>query len=107
MEEADSSLYLSSASLDGVRSLFFLPETLGFFVSNHLPLGVFSRHHFELLDSNETLGFDTIESRLEGVNRRNLKFTNFKHALCPGLVLELNRSVKDSSPCLELFNQCR
>jgi hypothetical protein len=47
-----------------------------------------------------------IESRLEGVNRRNLKFTNFKHTLRPGLALELNRSAEDSSPCLELLNQC-
>jgi hypothetical protein len=46
------------------------------------------------------------ESRLEGVNRRNLKFINFKHALRPGLALELNRSSKDSSLCLELLNQC-
>jgi hypothetical protein len=46
------------------------------------------------------------ESRLEGVNRRNLKFTNFKHILRPGLALEMNQSLKDSSPCLELLNQC-
>jgi hypothetical protein len=39
------------------------------------------------------------ESRLEGVNRRNLKIINFEHALCPGLVLELIRSAEDSSPC--------
>jgi hypothetical protein len=29
-----------------------------------------------------------IESRLEGVNRRNLKIINFECALCPRLVLE-------------------
>jgi hypothetical protein len=46
------------------------------------------------------------ESRLEGVIRRNLKFTNFKHALRPGLALKLNQSSEDSSPCLELLNQC-
>jgi hypothetical protein len=40
------------------------------------------------------------------VNRRKLKFKNFKHALRPGLALGLNRSMKDSSPCLELLNQC-
>jgi hypothetical protein len=28
-----------------------------------------------------------------------LKFTNFKHALCPGLVLEIIRSAEDSYPC--------
>jgi hypothetical protein len=47
-----------------------------------------------------------IESRLEGVNRRNLKIINFEHALCPSLVLEINRSVEDISPCQELLNQC-
>jgi hypothetical protein len=38
------------------------------------------------------------KSCLEGVNRQNLKFMNFKHALCLGLVLEIIRSAKDSSP---------
>jgi uncharacterized membrane protein len=33
-----------------------------------------------------------IESRLEGVNRRNLKIINFEHALHPGLGLEINYS---------------
>jgi hypothetical protein len=33
-----------------------------------------------------------IESRLEGVDRWNLKFTNFKHNYKLGLVLELNPS---------------
>jgi hypothetical protein len=33
---------------------------------------------------------DTIESRLKGVNRRNLKIINFEHALHPGLGLEIN-----------------
>ena len=36
-----------------------------------------------------------IESRLEGVNRANLKFTNFKHNYKPGLALELNSSPKE------------
>ena len=31
-----------------------------------------------------------IESRLEGVNRRNLKIINFKHALQLGLGLEIH-----------------
>jgi hypothetical protein len=31
-----------------------------------------------------------IESRLEGVNRRNLKIINFEHALYLGLGLEIN-----------------
>jgi hypothetical protein len=30
------------------------------------------------------------KSRLEGVNRRNLKIINFEHALHPGLGLEIN-----------------
>jgi hypothetical protein len=46
------------------------------------------------------------ESRLEGVNRQNLKFTNFEHALCSGSVLEIIRSVEDCSSCYELLNQC-
>jgi hypothetical protein len=29
------------------------------------------------------------DSRLEGVNRRNLKIINFEHALYPRLVLEI------------------
>jgi hypothetical protein len=40
-----------------------------------LPLGVISRHHFEWLDSNEVPALIPIESRLEGVDRRKLKFT--------------------------------
>jgi hypothetical protein len=36
-----------------------------------------------------------IESRLEGVNRRNLKFTNLSTHYKPGLVLELNSSPKE------------
>jgi hypothetical protein len=50
--------------------------------------------------------YSILESRLEGVNRRNLKFTNFKRVLRPGLALELNRSTEDNSPCLEFINQC-
>jgi hypothetical protein len=38
------------------------------------------------------------ESRLRGgVNRRNLKFINFKHTLRSGLALELNSSQKNVS----------
>jgi hypothetical protein len=33
-----------------------------------------------------------IESRLEGVNRQNLKIINFEHTLHPGLGLEINNS---------------
>jgi hypothetical protein len=38
-----------------------------------------------------------IESRLEGggVNRRKLKFTNFKHNYKPGLALEIKPSPKE------------
>jgi hypothetical protein len=31
-----------------------------------------------------------IKSHLEGVNRQNLKITNFEHTLYPGLGLEIN-----------------
>jgi hypothetical protein len=48
----------------------------------------------------------TTESHLEGMNRRSLKFINFKHALRSGLALELNQSTDDSSACLELLNEC-
>jgi hypothetical protein len=34
-------------------------------------------------------------SRLEGVNRRNLKFTNLNTHYKPGLALELNSSLKE------------
>jgi hypothetical protein len=44
-----------------------------------------------------------IESHLEGVNRRNLKFINFKHAIRLGLALELNRSAEDCFSCYELL----
>jgi hypothetical protein len=37
------------------------------------------------------------KSCLEGVNRRNLKFINFKHTLRLGLALELNSSQKNVS----------
>jgi hypothetical protein len=62
-----------------------------------------------LLDFNYLVNYRYIkitESRLKGVNRRNLKFTNFKRALRSGLALELNRGSKDSFPCLKLLNQC-
>jgi hypothetical protein len=36
-----------------------------------------------------------IESRLEGVNKRNLKFINLSTHYKPGLVLELNPSPKE------------
>jgi hypothetical protein len=49
---------------------------------------------------------ETVESRLEGVNRRNLKIINFKHALYPGLVLEIIHSAEDRFSCYELLNQC-
>jgi hypothetical protein len=47
------------------------------------------------------------ESRLEGVNRRNLKIINFEHALYLGLALEIIQSAEDSSYCYELLNHCR
>ena len=36
-----------------------------------------------------------IESRLEGVNRANLKFTKFKHNYKPRLALELKSSPRE------------
>jgi hypothetical protein len=36
-----------------------------------------------------------VESRLEGVNRRKLKFTNIKHNYKPRLTLEINSSLKE------------
>jgi hypothetical protein len=36
-----------------------------------------------------------IESRIEGVNRWNLKFTNFKHNYKPGLALEIKSSPRE------------
>jgi hypothetical protein len=65
---------------------------------------------YEELNSHVTNFYKRIfgqgKSRLEGMNRRNLKIMNFEHALCPGLALELNRSVEDSSPYYKLLNQC-
>jgi hypothetical protein len=53
MEEEDSSLFLLPDSLERV-----LPELCGFVAGHNLPLGMISRHHFELLDSNEATGSD-------------------------------------------------
>jgi hypothetical protein len=53
---------------------------------------MFSLHHFELLDSNEVSVLIPIESRLEGVNRRNLKIINFEHELHLGLGLEISNN---------------
>jgi hypothetical protein len=43
------------------RSLFAVLPSRGFWLiaGDHLPLGVFSQHDFELLDSNEAPGSDT------------------------------------------------
>jgi hypothetical protein len=35
------------------------PRACSLFVGYNLPLGMISRHHFELLDSNEAPGSDT------------------------------------------------
>jgi hypothetical protein len=72
------------------------PRACGLVTVGHdLPLGVISRHHFEWLDSNKVSVLIPIESRLEGVNRRKLKFTNFKHNYKPGLALEIKLSPKE------------
>jgi hypothetical protein len=56
---------------------------------------VISRHHFELVRLfNEALALIPIESRLEEVNRQNLKFITLNTHYKPGLALELNSSSK-------------
>jgi hypothetical protein len=68
----------------------------GLLAGFHLPLGGCSRHHFELLDSNEVPGFDTNwKSPRGGVDRRNLKIINLSTHYKPGLVLEINSSLKE------------
>jgi hypothetical protein len=42
------------------------PRACGLVAGHDLPLGVISRHHFELLNSNEAPPLIPIESRLEG-----------------------------------------
>ena len=65
------------------------PRACGLVAGPDLPLGGCSRHHFERLGSNEASALIPIETRLEGVNRANLKFANFKHNYKPGLALEI------------------
>jgi hypothetical protein len=49
-----------------------------------------------------------IESRLEGgVNRRKLKFTNFKHNYKPRLALEINSSPKERVKTMICFTEVR
>jgi hypothetical protein len=59
--------------------------------SFHLPLGGASRHHFELLDSNEAPTLIPIESRLEGggglAKSKNYKL---KHTLQAGVSVRMN-----------------
>jgi hypothetical protein len=71
---------------------FFLIQILGItlFPSQHLSFGVFSRHHFELLNCNEASGFDTNWKSSRGVIRLNLKIINFEDTLHPGVGLEIN-----------------
>jgi hypothetical protein len=71
--------------------------------NNHVKTRLFETYRREYKNFVQ-LARETKSRLEEGVNRRNLKFTNFKHALRPGLVLELNRSTEDSSPCQELLN---
>jgi hypothetical protein len=49
---------------------------------------------------------DPIESRLEGVNRRNLKIINFEHTLYPGLELEINNSGLGVQKIVPLATSC-
>jgi hypothetical protein len=48
-----------------------------------------------------------VESRLEGVNRQNLKFTNIKHALHLRLGLETNRVKINTNEHDDLFPEVR
>jgi hypothetical protein len=51
--------------------------------------------------------FRIVESRLEGVNRRKLKFTNFKHNYKPGLALEIKSSPKERAKTNQSRNKAR
>jgi hypothetical protein len=80
MKEEDSSLCLWPDSLEWV-----LPRACELVTAGHdLPLGMISRHHFKWLDFNEAPAPIPNESRLEGVDRRKVKFTNFKHTSSRG-----------------------
>jgi hypothetical protein len=46
-----------------------------------------------------------IESRLEGVDRRKLKFTNFKHNYKSGLALEIKPSPKERGKQIKQRNR--
>jgi hypothetical protein len=48
-----------------------------------------------------------VESRLEGVNRQNLKFTNIKHELHLRLGLETNRVKINTNEHDDLFPEVR
>ena len=89
MEPADSSLCSLFLSMESVlRSSF---RRSGLFPGHHLPFGMFSWHHFELLNSNEAPGTNTNwKSPRGGMNRPNLKFINFEHTLHSRLGLEIN-----------------
>jgi hypothetical protein len=90
MEEEDSSLCLWADSLECV-----LPE-----LADLLPVPIslladapdITSSSYALMKHRTLI---PIESRLEGVNRANLKFTNFKHNYKSGLALEIKPSPKE------------
>jgi hypothetical protein len=55
--------------------------------------------HYKHYKGHKVLQRFGSESRLEGANRRNLKFINFKYTLGLGLALELNSSPKECFSC--------
>jgi hypothetical protein len=65
----------------------------GLVAGHDLPLGMISRHHFEWLDSNEVPAPIPIESRLEGVNRRNLKILDAWSGGGWGIFIALNHHI--------------
>jgi hypothetical protein len=67
-------------------------------------IGKFVSFELMIKDSKHIVNLEqgaTSNIRVGWVNSKNLKFTNFKHALRPGLALELNQSAEVSFPCYE------
>jgi hypothetical protein len=69
----------------------------GLLVGPELPLGGCSRHHFERLGSNEAPTLIPIESRLEGVNRANMKFINLSTTTSRVSVRNINESEREGA----------
>jgi hypothetical protein len=67
----------------------------GLLTADYHLLGVISRYHFERLSSNEAPALIPIESRLEGVNRVNLKFINLSTTTSRVSVRNINESERE------------